>query len=110
MTADGVTDAYTRIKSALASSPETPDCSHPEFSPHITQAVDDRLSKYDAYARAGVPEYWLVYPKIKSVEVLLLEAGRYSSLGIFGGKDKLPSHILPGLPVEVELFFVSVWS
>jgi hypothetical protein len=46
LTADGVTDAYTRIKSVLGASPETPDCSHPAFGPHITQAVDDDLKKY----------------------------------------------------------------
>src|SRR5581483_5664786 len=48
LTADGVTAAYTRIKSVLASSPETPDCSHPDFGPHITQAIDDdpNFNKY----------------------------------------------------------------
>jgi hypothetical protein len=46
LTADGQTDAYTRIKGVLGASPETPDCSHPQFGPHITQAVDDDLKKY----------------------------------------------------------------
>src|SRR5690242_8063258 len=46
LTADGVTDAYTRIKNVLGASPETPDCSHPAFGRHITQAVDDDLKKY----------------------------------------------------------------
>src|SRR6266700_1228210 len=48
LTADGQTDAYTRIKSVLASSPETHDCSHPDFGPHITQAIDDdaNFNKY----------------------------------------------------------------
>lgn len=46
LTADGQVDAYTRIRSVLGASPETPDCSHPQFGPHITQAVDDDLKKY----------------------------------------------------------------
>src|SRR5882724_4359033 len=48
LTADGQTAAYTRIKGVLASSPETPDCSHPDFGPHITQAIDDdsNFNKY----------------------------------------------------------------
>jgi hypothetical protein len=46
LTADNQQDAYTRIKSKLASSPETPDCSHPDFGPHITQAIDPDLQKY----------------------------------------------------------------
>jgi hypothetical protein len=46
LSADGQTDAYTRIKGGLGASPETPDCSHPEFGPHITQAADGDLKKY----------------------------------------------------------------
>lgn len=46
LTSDNQQDAYTRIKSQLASSPETPDCSHPAFGPHITQVIDPDLQKY----------------------------------------------------------------
>jgi hypothetical protein len=46
LTADGQTVAYTRIKNVLGASPETPDCSHPQFGPHITQVVDPDLQKY----------------------------------------------------------------
>jgi hypothetical protein len=46
LTSDNQVDAYTKIKSKLASSPETPDCSHPDFGPHITQTIDTDLQKY----------------------------------------------------------------
>ncbi|HEV8383131.1 MAG TPA: hypothetical protein VGQ29_16200 [Gemmatimonadales bacterium] len=46
LSADGQTAAYTRIQGVLKSAPETPDCSHPAFGPHITQAVDRALRKY----------------------------------------------------------------
>ena len=46
LSADGQTAAYTRIQSVLRSAPETPDCSHPDFGPHITQTVDRELWKY----------------------------------------------------------------
>ncbi len=46
LTADGQVAAYTRIQNVLGAAPETPDCSHPAFGPHITQAVDDDLKKY----------------------------------------------------------------
>ena len=46
LSADGTTPAYTRIESALKSPPETPDCSHPDFGPHLTQTVDPDLGKY----------------------------------------------------------------
>lgn len=46
LTADGVTPAYTRIKGVLHASPENPDCAHPIFGPHITQAPDTELGSY----------------------------------------------------------------
>jgi hypothetical protein len=45
LTADGQTDAYTLVHNALGANPETPDCSHPEFGEHITQASDSTLGK-----------------------------------------------------------------
>jgi hypothetical protein len=45
--ADGTTDTYTLINSVLGGTAmEVPDCSHPEFGPHITQAFDPDLAKY----------------------------------------------------------------
>ncbi len=45
LTADGQTDAYTLITNKLGAGPETPDCSHPAFGPHITQAFDNALAR-----------------------------------------------------------------
>src|SRR5882724_2140985 len=45
LTADGQTDAYTLVNNALGAGPETPDCSHPSFGEHITQATDSTLGK-----------------------------------------------------------------
>jgi hypothetical protein len=47
LTADGLTDTYILINQTLGgTAEEVPDCSHPEFGPHITQAFDDGLGKY----------------------------------------------------------------
>ncbi len=75
-----------------------------EVASHSTAAFD-RLSKYEAYARAGVPEYWIANPERGTVEVLVLEGDDYQSLGIFRGEQILPSRIVPNLPVRVEQFF-----
>jgi len=69
-------------------------------------AVVDRVTKYDIYARAGIPEYWIVKPTNRTIEVLILENGEYYSPGIFHGEQLLPSRIVPGLPVRVEQFFL----
>jgi Uma2 family endonuclease len=68
-------------------------------------ARHDLREKQDAYTRAGVPEYWIVTPGEQVVEVLVLENGLYSSLGVFHGRAILPSRIVPDMPVRVEQFF-----
>jgi Uma2 family endonuclease len=69
-------------------------------------AIYDRLSKFEAYEQAGVSEYWIVHPQKKTVEVLVLEEDGYQSLGIFKGKDTLPSRVVPGIVnVAIEQFF-----
>ncbi len=72
-------------------------------------ALYDRLVKYDIYAHAGVPEYWIVNPETSLVEVLILESGHYRSLGRYSGQQTLPSQVVAGLEVPVEKFFASVW-
>ena len=76
-----------------------------EIASPSTAAID-RITKYEIYARYGIPEYWIVKPVQHTVEVLALENREYRSLGIFQGQHILPSKILPGLPVRVEQFFV----
>jgi hypothetical protein len=46
LSADGITDTYTLINQTLGgTAEEVPDCSHPEFGPHINQAYDNDLGK-----------------------------------------------------------------
>ena len=45
--ADGVSDTYALINSVLGgTAEEVPDCSHPDFGPHINQAFDAELATY----------------------------------------------------------------
>jgi Uma2 family endonuclease len=69
-------------------------------------STHDRNRKYAAYARAGVAEYWIADPIAHTVEVLILEAGTYTSVGVFSGQDTLPSKVVPDIKaVRVEQFF-----
>ncbi len=63
----------------------------------------DRQQKRDAYAKAGVREYWLVEPKQRTIEVL--EGGVYHSRGSFSGEQRVPTTIVDELPVMVRQFF-----
>ncbi len=70
-------------------------------------AAYDRLNKFEAYAQAGVDEYWIVHPEMRTVEFLLLQNGIYSSQGVLRGKNALLSRIAPGIAsIRVEQFFV----
>jgi Uma2 family endonuclease len=74
-------------------------------------ATYDRHNKLLAYARAEVPEYWIVDPEARTVEVLTLEARDvYQSLGVFRGKTTLPSEVLPDFSIQVEQFFYKINS
>jgi Uma2 family endonuclease len=69
-------------------------------------AVHDRRRKREAYAQAGVSEYWIADPRARSIEVLILEGGVYRSQGIFRGQETLRSIIVPTIAdVRVEQFF-----
>ncbi len=64
----------------------------------------DRREKQDAYARAGVGEYWIVDPGAQTVELLTLAPGGYRALGVFRGQTHLLSSVVT-LPAPVERFF-----
>ena len=65
----------------------------------------DRQRKFQAYELAGIPEYWIVEPKPRSVEVYALEAGAYQQDGIFRDEQIINSRVVPDLPVAVRRFF-----
>ncbi len=80
-----------------------PDLAVEIISP--SSATYDRLTKYETYQRAGIPEYWLVNTTRHTVEVFILEGRRYHSLGVFKGEQALPSRLVPSGVVPVERFF-----
>jgi Uma2 family endonuclease len=65
----------------------------------------DRRTKQDAYARAGVREYWIADPAARTIEVLRLEGDAYASAGVYAGESSLPAGVLPELPLQVQQFF-----
>lgn len=65
----------------------------------------DRRDKQDAYAQAGVNEYWIVDPHAQTIEVLRLHEEAYQSQGVFRGQAQLPSQVVPNLTVPVAQLF-----
>jgi len=65
----------------------------------------DTVKKRELYARFGVPEYWIVTPGQKSIEVFSLEAGKYNLDNYAAGSGTVTSPLLPGFSVELESIF-----
>jgi len=67
----------------------------------------DRGTKAALYARAGVPEYWVVDVSKQTIEVHGAPDGeRYTAVGLHRGNDVLA---VPGFP-DVSFTVASLWS
>jgi Uma2 family endonuclease len=62
----------------------------------------DRYDKKEIYARFGVKEYWIGDPANKSLEILVLKAGRYELHCSAEEKGKLVSSVLAGFEFDLS--------
>jgi Uma2 family endonuclease len=69
-----------------------------------TRQIDQR-DKFSAYQAAGVPEYWLVDPRSRTIVIYRLKDGAYVELDRGGLGDSVRSAVLPGFSVEVAEVF-----
>jgi Uma2 family endonuclease len=60
------------------------------------------------YARARIPEYWIVDPEKQQVTVLRLARTRYAVHGVFALGAVAISHLLPEFRVDVSKMFGKV--
>ena len=70
----------------------------------VSDPRTDRVRKRDLYARAGVPEYWIVDPDADRVEVYRLETG-YSKPAILEIGETLTTSLIPGLGIVLSELF-----
>jgi Uma2 family endonuclease len=67
-------------------------------------SVAEMGRKFELYHRAGVREYWVVYPETKSVHVHHFERDLITTQ-VYGVKDTVPEKSLPGLEIALEPVF-----
>ncbi|MBI3945454.1 MAG: Uma2 family endonuclease [Armatimonadetes bacterium] len=67
----------------------------------------DLETKREEYARAGIPEYWIVDPLNGEITVLTLAGDTYREHGRFGAGSEATSVLLPGLAVPVAGVFAA---
>ncbi|MHB1757425.1 MAG: Uma2 family endonuclease [Leptospirillum sp.] len=65
----------------------------------------DRQTKFSLYERFGVPEYWIVDPKLNMVQVFRLLDGHYADALEFGLGDRIETPLLPGLSIPLSEVF-----
>lgn len=68
-------------------------------------AKRDLGPKRARYEAAAVPEYWIVDPEKRRIEVLSLRQGRYQRHGLFESGETLGSPLLGGFELEVLQVF-----
>lgn len=65
----------------------------------------DRLTKFNLYQRAGVREYWIIDPFLETVQVFLLQDGRYAAVGFYVPADKVKVAVLDDCTVDLSTVF-----
>jgi len=66
----------------------------------------DRVAKLDAYARFGVPEFWIVDYQARVIDFLLLGQGGYAMKQSAAGRYQSPR--LPEIQIDLEAFWREV--
>jgi Uma2 family endonuclease len=61
----------------------------------------DLTIKREEYAKAAIPEYWIVDPKLGRITVLTLDGSTYAIHGEFSKGERATSKLLPGFAVDV---------
>jgi Uma2 family endonuclease len=68
--------------------------------------VMDRTRKAALYADSGVPEYWVVDPERRDIQVLVLNQGQYEPADAEDGR--FHSTVIPGLVVDPTTLFAGL--
>jgi Uma2 family endonuclease len=87
---------------------------HPTCAPLVVEVANtsldyDRTEKASLYARAGVPEYWILNVRDRQLEVHLDPAPNpkgffgyaYASVTILGPDELVTASFLPPIPIRV---------
>lgn len=75
----------------------------------VSESNPDRdwIDKRSDYAKGGIPEYWIVDPRDRTITVLQLDdtTGIYESVQTFREGEQTVSKLLPGFRVDVSATF-----
>ena len=63
------------------------------------------IKKFYEYAKAGIPEYWIVDTEKCSIEIYVLRSGEYNLTGKWSVGETAYSKVLTGFKVSVDSVF-----
>jgi Uma2 family endonuclease len=66
----------------------------------------DRGLKQRLYARMGIPHYWLIDPRARTLEALGLVETEYRQLGTYSVDQRFRPELFPGLEIPID----DLWS
>jgi Uma2 family endonuclease len=87
--------------------PEGADLVMEIVSPGEKNRERDLEIKRHEYAKAKIPEYWIVDPEMPTITVLTLSGRRYKVHGVFKPGDQAASKLLKGFKVAVSDVFAA---
>ena len=67
----------------------------------------DFIKKRRLYAKAKIPEYWIIDPEKERITVLTLSGSRYRVHGVFKSGERALSLELPGFELDVAAVFAA---
>jgi Uma2 family endonuclease len=76
-------------------------------SPGTADRKRDLTEKRRVYARARIPEYWIIDPKTRTITVLTVSDKRYQVHGVYTPGDEAASKLLKGFAVAVSDVFAA---
>jgi Uma2 family endonuclease len=99
------------LSTARAKDPQEPtvgaDLAIEVLSPGENNRDRDLVIKLQEYAKARIPEYWIVDPQLQQITVLVLEGETYREHGVFKPGMQATSVLLPGFMVDVTAMLVA---
>jgi Uma2 family endonuclease len=75
------------------------------LSPGSTNIRRDRVAKLQLYAKHGVPEYWIIDPRIMTLERYLNQGSSLVLLETLRYEDSLSTTALPGFSCQMSEIF-----